>query len=193
MKRMHSNNVVKIFLISLIVVGVLFGIIYFNLQTDLNKTLVAEKLTNLASVINSGSQNMIIPHLVIVTLLIFLAYSIVGMPVILFYLFYECTSIGFLWAALYGSYKLKGLAFGLIYTVISKLLFIVCLIYISYIALKTTKKLLRILVLKENESLYQLLKSLFLKLGIILGIVLTNDLFLYFIANKILKFFLFLI
>ena len=65
--------------------------------------------------------------------------------------------------------------------------------YISYIALKITKKLLRVLIFKENDSLYLHLKNLFLKLGITLGVIVVYDLFLYFFANKILNIFLFLI
>ena len=51
----------------------------------------------------------------------------------------------------------------------------------------------KILLLKEQESLYTLLKNLFLKLGIALVVIIIYDLFLYFGANKILSFFLFLL
>ena len=193
MKRLKTNNVAKIFIITLLIGGFLFGIIYFHLQNDLNKTLIAKKITELASLIKTTHQNMIFNHLLIIIALVFLAYSIIGIPLILFYLFYESTSIGFLIASLYSSFKIKGVLFGLIYTIISKLPFIIFLVYISYIALKITKKLLRVLIFKENDSLYQHLKNLFLKLGIAIIAILLYDLFLYFLANKILKLFLFLL
>ena len=150
-------------------------------------------MSDFANIIKTTNQNMILNHLLIIIILMFLAYSIIGMPLILFYLFYESTSIGFFLASIYSIYKIKGLLFGIIFIIISKLPFILFLIYISYIALKITKKLLRVLIFKENDSLYQLLKNLFLKLAIAIITILIYDLFLYFFANKILKLFLFLL
>ncbi len=190
MKRIKEKNTAKVFIITLLVLGILFGIIYFSMQSDVNKSLITQKMLGLENTIKTSSQNMILPHLIIIIALVFLSYSIIGVPLILFYLFYECTSIGFLLAAFYNSFKFKGILFGLIYTFICKLIFILCLIYISYIALKITKKLLRILIFKENDSLYAHLKNLFLKLGIALGVIIIYDLFLYFFANKILTLFL---
>ena len=193
MKRLKNSNVAKIFILTLLVCGLLFGIIYFNLQNDLNKSLITEKMSDFANIIKTSNQNMILNHLLIIIILMFLAYSIIGMPLILFYLFYESTSIGFFLASIFSIYKIKGLLFGIIFIIISKLPFILFLIYISYIALKITKKLLRVLIFKENDSLYQLLKNLFLKLAIAIITILIYDLFLYFFANKILKLFLFLL
>ncbi len=193
MKRLKNSNVAKIFILTLLICGLLFGIIYFNLQNDLNKSLITEKMSDFANIIKTTNQNMILNHLLIIIILMFLAYSIIGMPLILFYLFYESTSIGFFLASIYSIYKIKGLLFGIIFIIISKLPFILFLIYISYIALKITKKLLRVLIFKENDSLYQLLKNLFLKLAIAIITILIYDLFLYFFANKILKLFLFLL
>ncbi len=193
MKRLKNSNVAKIFILTLLICGLLFGIIYFNLQNDLNKSLITEKISDFANIIKTTNQNMILNHLLIIIILMFLAYSIIGMPLILFYLFYESTSIGFFLASIFSIYKIKGLLFGIIFIIISKLPFILFLIYISYIALKITKKLLRVLIFKENDSLYQLLKNLFLKLAIAIITILIYDLFLYFFANKILKLFLFLL
>ena len=56
-----------------------------------------------------------------------------------------------------------------------------------------SKKMLKTLILKENESLYHHLKNMFLKVVISIIIVLSYDLFLYFLANPILNLFSFLI
>ena len=193
MKRMKNKNAAKVLIITLILLGILFGIIYFSMQSDLNKTVIMEKMMGLKNTIKTTHQNMILPHLITIIALVFLSYSIIGVPLILFYLFYECTSIGFLLASLYSAFKLKGILFGLIHILVCKCIFILCLVYISYLALKITKKLLRVLIFKENDSLYLHLKNLFLKLGITLGVIVVYDLFLYFFANKILNIFLFLI
>ncbi len=193
MNRMKQFNVAKIFIITLIIIGIIFGIMYFYMQEDLSKTLIYDKLANISSIIKDSNQKMIVVHLITIVILLFLSYSIIGMPLILFYLFYECTSLGFLIASFYASFSIKGVIFALIYILISKAIYIICLVYICYIALKITKKLLRVLLLKEQESLYTLLKNLFLKLGIALVVIIIYDLFLYFGANKILSFFLFLL
>lgn len=193
MKRLYSNNIAKTFIITLIIIAFIFGILYYNFQSAANIDLIIENLKNLQEVIQNDHQNMLLMHLLIIIILIFLAYSIIGIPLILFYLFFECTSIGFLIASLYGAYKISGIIFGLIYILLCKMPFILCIIYIAYIALKISKKLLKVLIYKENESLYLLLKNLFLKLGITSLAIIIYDLFLYFAANKILSLFLFLL
>ncbi len=190
MKRMKTKSAAQIFIVTLIVLGILFGIIYFMVQNDLNKTLIVEKMMGLENTIKTTHQNMLLPHLITIIALVFLSYSIIGVPLILFYLFYECTSLGFLIASFYSAFKIKGILFGLLFILISKVIYILCLIYISYIALKITKKLLRVLIFKENDSLYLHLKNLFLKLGITVCVIVLYDLFLYFFANKILSLFL---
>lgn len=115
MKRMYNKNVAKIFIISLILIGVIFGLLYFNLQSDLNKSVILSKMDSLSTVISKQHQNLIFTHLITIIILVFLAYSIIGVPLVFFYLFYESTSIGFLIASFYSAFKVKGLLFSLIY------------------------------------------------------------------------------
>lgn len=193
MKRMYNKNVAKIFIISLILIGVIFGLLYFNLQSDLNKSVILSKMDSLSTVISKQHQNLIFTHIITIIILVFLAYSIIGVPLVFFYLFYESTSIGFLTASFYSAFKVKGLLFSLIYIVVCKLIYLIFLVYLSYISLKISKKMLKTLILKENESLYHHLKNMFLKVVISIIIVLCYDLFLYFLANPILNLFSFLI
>ena len=193
MKRMYNKNVAKIFIISLILIGVIFGLLYFNLQSDLNKSVILSKMDSLSTVISKQHQNLIFTHLITIIILVFLAYSIIGVPLVFFYLFYESTSIGFLVASFHSAFKVKGLLFSLIYIVVCKLIYLLFLVYLSYISLKISKKMLKTLILKENESLYHHLKNMFLKVVISIIIVISYDLFLYFLANPILNLFSFLI
>lgn len=193
MKRMYSSNVAKIFIISLVVCGILFGLLYFNIQDASNKDIIVSSFQNINELVKTTHQNMIARHLITIIILIFLAYSIIGVPLILFYLFFETTAIGFIIASSYATYKISGVIFSLIYILICKIPYILCLLYISYIALKITKKMLRILIYKENESIYLMLKNLFLKIAITSIGILIYDVLMYFFANKILNLFLFLL
>lgn len=193
MKRLYSGNAAKLFIMVLIVIGIMFGILYFNMQDATNKDIIINNFQSIGDVIKNTHQNMILKHLITIIILIFLAYSIIGMPLILFYLFFESTSIGFLLASSYATDKMSGVIFALIHIVICKIPYIICIIYISYIALKITKKMLRILIFKENESMYTMLKNLFLKIAITSAAILIYDILIYLFANKILNLFSFLL
>ena len=193
MKRINTRNVAKIFILSLIISGITFGIIYYNMQNNSNQSLIVTKVQEISNKISSTHQNVLLKHMLTIIILIFLSYSIIGIPVILFYLFYECSSIGFLIAAFYSTYKFKGAIFLTIFTIISKIPFLLFIIYISYISLKITKKMINVLIFKENDSLYQILRNFMLKLIVIIIAAIIYDLFLFFFANKFLKLFLFLL
>ena len=193
MKRLQTSNALKVFITTLITIGFISGICYFLLLNDINKTNIINKVSTISDLINSTHQNMILKHFIITIILFFLAYTIIGVPIIVFYLFYQSASIGFLISAFCSVYHIKGIIFGSVFAIICQLLYLIVLIYITYLSFKISKKMLRVIILKEPDSLYEAIKGLFAKLVVIISIVLIYDLLLYFFANNILKVFLFLI
>src|SRR5574344_2191955 len=105
-----NKNFIK-FLVLLIVMGILVGIFLYLNENDLIKTSINSQISNLNNLIKTTHQNNILSHLIIISALIILSFTVIGLPIILFYFFYEGVSLGFLISALIKYKGLNGLLF----------------------------------------------------------------------------------
>ena len=131
----------------------------------------------------------ILNHLLIMIVISVLSLTIIGLPVILIYFLYEGVSIGFLLSSFINYSPIKGMLFGTIFIIISKIIYITILIYLLTNTLKYTKSFLKRLKMTKNELIInQVIKILFC-----ITITLINDIILYFIGNKIITIFKFIL
>ena len=136
--------------------------------------------------INSG-----LMHLVILSSLLILSIFLVGGPLLIFYMFYNGFSIGFVVSSITYIFGIKGMLYGSIYILISRLVYIIVLIIFNVNLFKIIKCNIDSLVYKKSnkESL-----SVFYKRSIVfIGIILINDVMLYFGGGKLVNLFNFLI
>lgn len=191
-KWTSSNKFLIKFLISLLVIGIIVGIIAYCRETSVTKTGIVNELKTLKDIIANTKQNNFIYHLLLICALSFLSIVILGLPVVLFYFFYEGLSFGFLLAGLFHYKKLEGLFFGIIFGLVNKIVLFAILIYLLIVSFRYSQKM--IISLKNKDyHLYDHMGSHLLKLVFIITVVLIYDLLLYFFANKILAYFLFLL
>ena len=100
----------------LILLGIIIGVIYYNLLTSEIKNNIIYTLNNS----NSFIYNSIIKDLLLTSLTLVTSFFLVGLFIGIIYLIYEGMSIGLLIAIFYNTYKFKGLLFILIYIIINK-------------------------------------------------------------------------
>ncbi len=104
-------------------------------------------------------------------------------------LLYEGVSIGFLLSSFINYSPIKGMLFGTIFIIISKIIYITILIYLLTNTLKYTKNFLKRLKMAKNE----LIINQVIKISFCTTITLINDIILYFIGNKIITIFKFIL
>ena len=187
------NKTMIIFLLSIFIIGTIFGVFYYIQQSDVIKNGIKEGLTTYKTTISKTNINLFVEHIFLLTAIFLLSYTIIGNVLSIFYLFYEGIILGFSTAIFIANYKFSGLIFNLISFILTKALFITSVIFISIVALKITKKIIYTIISKKGESFYELIRFNILKLFIILAIVLISDLFIFFLSNKILSFLTFLL
>lgn len=194
MKRcIKRNSKVFKFLITLIIIGLLTGIIfYLNLSTE-TKNSIINSLVNINENIKTTKQNNIIFHLFIISSFVLVSLTLVLYPLTIFYLFYEILSFGFILTYYLSNYGVGGLLYSLIYFLLNKAVFIMILTYLSIISFKLIKTIIRALTNKENISVRELYHNYFLKIIICTSFILIIDIFIYFFGNKILSLFQFLL
>lgn len=186
------NKKILIFTLSLMLIGIILGIVYYLLQSKGIKLVITNELVNIKEVINN-SKNNILFHFLVITIVFLLGFIIIGIPFILFYLFYEAMSLGFLIAIFTSNYGFKGLLFSLLFILINKFIYLLILSYISLNSLKTSKNILKSFILKTNDTINNLIRNNISKYLIIILINLVNDLLILFIGSRILKLFIFLV
>ena len=187
-----SYNISRLkFLITLLIIGIIIGFIIYYRQDDLIKASITHEMTNLKEIISSTRQNNFLYHFLLLAALLIFSLIVVGLPIILFYFFYEGISLGFLLAGFFHYQGWQGLLFGLVFTLINKLIFYLGLVYLVLVSIRYAQKM--IVALKNKDlRINEYLVNHLIKILFGTGIILIYDVFLYFWGNKLLTHFLFL-
>lgn len=188
-KWIKSNRSIIKFLLMLLIISTLIGIYFYLSKEKIIKESINTELIKMIDNLNITKQNNIINHLLILIILSVLSLTIIGLPIIIIYFIYEGISIGFLLSSFINYSPIKGFLFGSIFIIISKTIYILILIYLLTNTLKYTKSFIKRLKTSKNDIITnQLTKAVFC-----ITIILINDIILYFLGNKIILLFKFIL
>ena len=149
-----------LFLSIMTLIGVISGILFIFFISKTDKLLVKDELTlfftnlkenNLdyvSSLINSLSSNFL--YFIIIWIL---GISIIGMPIIIFMLFFKGFIFGFSISSIVSNYGFKGILIATGYHLPHNLILLILYLLISFYAINFSIRLFRILFLKENINL----------------------------------------
>ena len=188
-KWLKSNRSIIRFLLMLFITSILVGIYLYLSKEKLIRESINTELIKMINNLDITRQNNILNHLLIMIVLSVLSLTIIGLPIILIYFLYEGVSIGFLLSSFINYSPIKGMLFGTIFIIISKIIYITILIYLLTNTLKYTKNFLKRLKTAKNE----LIINQVIKISFCTTITLINDIILYFIGNKIITIFKFIL
>ena len=188
-KWLKSNRSIIKFLLMLFITSILVGIYLYLSKEKLIRESINTELIKMINNLDITRQNNILNHLLIMIVLSILSLTIIGLPIILIYFLYEGVSIGFLLSSFINYSPIKGMLFGTIFIIISKIIYITILIYLLTNTLKYTKNFLKRLKMAKNE----LIINQVIKISFCTTITLINDIILYFIGNKIITIFKFIL
>lgn len=189
LKWTSSNKPLIKFLIILFIIGIFVGIYLYLNANNIVKESVLNEISTIPELITKTRQNCLFSHLLIISIIIILSFTIIGVPLIIFYYFYESVSLGFFIATLWKWKKINGLLFSIPFTIINKLIFFALLIYIIINSLSYSKKIISNWKANKNDII---IRHLY-KMGFALITILTIDTIIYFGGNKLLSIFLFLL
>ena len=188
MKFLKNNFVVK-FTISLFLVSITVGILaFFAFKPELTN-----QIENFKNLILTTNQNVFLIDIGIITMIFIASISIIGLPLIIFYIFYEGMSIGFTAGAFIYTFKIKGFGFYLLFLMATKLIFLLLIFYFIIVSIRFTYKIIGALIYKNKENLYDTVINQFARFVIILILIILNSSMIYFLTNKFLTIFIDLI
>ena len=182
-KQSITNQKKKyLFLTTILIVGIISGIIFIFFISKEDKSLVKTELDTFFNHIKTNQinylsvfRNSFFTNLLYLFIFWVLGISIIGVPIILFLLFFKGFIFGFNFSSIITNYGLKGILPGIFYQFPHQLLLLIFFVMISFYAINFSVRLFRVLFLKENINLTQCFKR-YNQIGIIcvIGILLCS-------------------
>ena len=180
-----------LFMVIVLVIGIITGVVFVIMLDEATKEILFLNINDFLQSFGKSNISTLLLHLVILSTLLILSIFLIGGPLVIFFMFYNGFTIGFIISSITCIFGIKGMLFGTIYAIITKLLFLILLVIFSVNLFKIVKCVIDYIVYKKNnkESL-----SIFMKRSIVfIGLVMFNDIILYFAGVKLINIFNFLI
>lgn len=180
-----------LFMGTVLIIGIITGVVFVLMLDESTKEILFLNINNFLQSFSASNISILVQHLVILSTLLILSIFLIGGPLVIFFMFYNGFTIGFIISSITCIFGIKGMLFGVLYVIISKLVFIVLFIIFSVNLFKIVKCVIDYLVYKKSnkESL-----SIFMKRSIVfIGIIMISDIILYFGGVKLINIFNFLI
>lgn len=178
-----------LFTVIILLTGLFFGAIYYFKQDEVVKQTLINSILNIENSLANNRINNILVHLLIGVIIIVLSFTVISVPLIFFYIFFEGISIGFSYALVINAFGFKGIFFFLIYTLLYKFIFLVLIIYLTIRALRISKNVLGFIIYRKSSELEKNIIINVRKVVIILIIIFIYDITIFFaspILNKLL-------
>ena len=180
-----------LFMVIVLVIGIITGVVFVIMLDEATKEILFLNINAFLQSFGKSNISTLLIHLVILSTLLILSIFLIGGPLVIFFMFYNGFTIGFIISSITCIFGIKGMLFGTIYAIITKLLFLILLVIFSVNLFKIVKCVIDYIVYKKNnkETL-----SIFMKRSIVfIGLVMFNDIILYFTGVKLINIFNFLI
>ena len=180
-----------IFLSIILVIGIITGVVFVIMLDEATKEILFLNINEFLQNFSNMSINSGIIHLIMLSSLLILSVFLIGGPLVLFFMFYNGFSIGFIISSLTCIFGIKGILYGVMYVIISKLVYVVLLILFSVNLFKIVRCIIDLIVYKKSnkESII-----IFIKRSVVfIGMILLDDIILLFCGGKLVNLFNFLI
>ena len=186
------NKKVFIFISIILLIGIISGILFLIFLNEASKELIFLNINEYIQNLNNYKINNIFMDTIILSSLLILSIFIIGIPLSIFFIFFNGFSIGFIISSLSSIFGFKGLIYSIIHIIINKFVFLFFLYFLFLAMYKIVLLLIKYCVHKEKINKDEII-HLFKKIILCLLIIIIYDLILYFFGNKIMNLFNFLI
>ncbi len=178
-----KNKKYLVFMVSIVLIGLIVGIIYYYIQSS----NVKNNIINIISTYDSFKYNAIIKDLIIMSLLLISSFFIIGLPLSIFYIFYEGFSIGFLLSLFFASFKIKGVIYLLLFLLINKIIIFILMFFFIQKIINIARYMIGYIIYKKEGLIKEkIIKNFISSLSYII-IVFFLNIFLYFLSSFLFK------
>lgn len=190
-----------VFLITIVVIGLIGGIIFSNILNTSDEKLVYDKLTTYFLNIKNGIQidywqtllNSIKNNMFLLIIVWIFGLSIIGIIFNAFILFFKSFVLGFSIGSIINIYLYKGIILSIVYIFPHFIINTIILLLLVYYANNFSIKLFNLLFLKKDIKFHDIMKRYFKIFVICLGAFSISSLIETFFSPFFIKLFTFLI
>ena len=145
--------VIFLFLISFI--GMITGALYMTVLSSADKALVADTLHSFLEQIEPTNyfdvlRNNLIINLLFVAVIWILGFSVIGLPIVIFLLFYQSFVISFSLSSFIASYGLKGTLVGFLYHFPHQFILLIVYLYLGCYAVRVSLLFVQSIIKRKN-------------------------------------------
>ncbi len=165
------------FLLILLLLGIILSFIIYK---KIDQSLYIDDIKNISSSLTTNHINFIFTHFIVTSVLLVSSFMYIGLILFLFYFLFEITCISYSLIAFTSVFSLPGFFYGILYNLIIKLFFLICLVIIFKNIITIIKRV------RKNKEEINIKKELKIIFTCFLSITIY-DLFLYFFASFLLN------
>lgn len=175
----HKNYL--LFAVIVIGLGSLVGILYYQFLDENSKNNIVLTITNY----NNFKFNNVLKDLIIMSLLLVSSFFIIGIPLSIFYLFYESFSLGFLLNTFFATFKIKGIIYFLLYFISNKLIVLLLMIFFIKKIINISRYIIGYLIYRRDSTIKDKIMINFKKCLYSILIIFIINIILFFISPYI--------
>lgn len=180
------------FLLIVLFIGVVGGVFFLQYMGESSKEIVLSNINEWVMKIEGVHVNYILSHMLILSMFLVIASFFIGMPLYIFYLFYNGFSIGFIVSSLGAIFGFKGIVYSFLYILVTKGIYLFFLLFFLFFLIRIGEKVF-LRVIRREKGNGDIVHFLYKKSLLVFAIIFVNDVFLYFLGGKILNIFSFLL
>ena len=186
------NKKICLFFSIIFTIGIIIGFIFLIYLEESSKELISLNINEWLQSLSTSHINSILEHIIILSTLAILSIFVIGLPLIIFFVFYNGFSIGFLLMSLIEIFGVKGLIYGLIYLIITKGIYLIFLTIFILALIKIIILIIKRLIWHQKMN-KNLLVTYCKRILICIGVIILSDIILYFGGTKLINIFNFLL
>lgn len=186
------NKKICLFFSIIFTIGIIIGFIFLIYLEESSKELISLNINEWLQSLSTSHINSILEHIIILSTLAILSIFVIGLPLIIFFVFYNGFSIGFLLMSLIEIFGVKGLIYGLIYLIITKGIYLFFLTIFILALIKIIILIIKRLIWHQKMN-KNLLVTYCKRILICIGVIILSDTILYFGGTKLISIFNFLL
>lgn len=191
-KLLNVDKKILIFLIIICIIGIITGSIFMTIlnSSDKNSILVSleEFITGYDEI---KPEKDLINNLVVNIMYVFaiwiLGISIIGLPIVIFILFFKAFLLSFTISSFIMKYKLKGIILGIIYNMPHQVINLVVYMYLGVYSIKLSSYIIEAIVYKKSINFKNITNRYLLVLIASIILLITTTLYETYIMPILLK------
>lgn len=191
-KLLNVDKKILIFLIIICVIGIITGSIFLTIlnSSDKNSILVSlEEFITGYDTLNPEKDliNNLIINIMYMLAIWILGISIIGLPIVIFIIFFKAFLLSFTISSFIMKYKLKGILLGIIYNMPHQIINLVVYMYLGVYSIKLSSCIIEAIVHKKSVNFKSITNRYLLVLGISVITLLITTLYETYIMPILLK------